>query len=93
MTIATAVEILNVPAPSPPVPHVSMAPGGASTFNALARMIRAAPVNSAIVSPRTLKPIRNALAWVGVAVPDINDSKAASASVSLRPAPSVILRR
>ena len=52
-TSAAAVEMLKVPAPSPPVPTVSMAPGGASIGSALARMVRAAPVISLTVSPRT----------------------------------------
>src|ERR1043165_5099705 len=43
-TRALAVEILKVPEASPPVPTVSMVPGGASIASALARMMRAAAI-------------------------------------------------
>ena len=39
-TKAAQVETLKVPLPSPPVPHVSMAPSGARTFTIFARMAR-----------------------------------------------------
>ena len=54
-TKALAVEMLKLPEASPPVPQVSIVPGGASTATALARMIRAAPAISSTVSPRTLQ--------------------------------------
>ena len=63
-TLATtrpvAVEMLKVPEASPPVPTVSIVPGGASIVTALARMMRAAPVISSTVSPRTRSAINNA---------------------------------
>ena len=72
-TIAAAVEMLKVPALSPPVPTVSMAPAGAAIGKALARMVRAAPVISSTVSPRSRNAIRNAPICDGVALPDIID--------------------
>ncbi len=42
-TSALAVEMLKLPDASPPVPQVSIVPGGASIVTAFARMIRAAP--------------------------------------------------
>ncbi len=83
-TIATAVEILSVPFASPPVPHVSIAPGGAFIRTARERIARAAPTNSSVVSPRTLMPIRRAPICASVASPDIITEKAFSASASLR---------
>ena len=56
----TAVEMLSVPWPSPPVPHRSIAPGGASIAFMLARMTRAAPTISATVGPRRDCADRNA---------------------------------
>src|SRR5437870_6996774 len=81
-TRALAVEMLKLPEPSPPVPTVSIVPGGASIASALARMIRAAPVISSTVSPRTRSPIRKAPICDGVALPLMMMSKAASASLS-----------
>ena len=52
-TKAARVEMLNVPAPSAPVPHRSTAPSGASTRTARARMTRAKAASSSGVSPRT----------------------------------------
>ena len=74
--------MLNVPEASPPVPTVSIVPGGASMVRALARMMRAAPVISSTVSPRTLSAIRKAPICDGVALPLIMISNAASASLS-----------
>ena len=56
-TKAAQVEILCVPLASPPVPQVSMAPSGARTLTARARMARAAPVISSTLSPRARMPI------------------------------------
>jgi hypothetical protein len=80
---ALAVEMLKLPEASPPVPQVSIASGGASTASAFARMIRAAPVISSIVSPRTLSAIKKAPICDGVALPLMMMSNAASASLSL----------
>ena len=81
-TSALAVEMLNVPDASPPVPTVSIVPGGASIVSALARIVRAAPVISSTVSPRTLSAIRNAPICDGVALPLMMMSNAVSASLS-----------
>ena len=71
--------MLKVPEPSPPVPQVSMVPGGASIVSALARMMRAAPVISSTVSPRTRSAIRKPPICDGVALPLMMMSNAASA--------------
>src|SRR6516162_9581219 len=80
-TSALAVEMLKLPEASPPVPQVSIAPGGASTTSALARMIRAAPAISSTVSPRTRSAIRKAPICDAVAFPLMMISNAASAWV------------
>ena len=59
--------------------------GGASIASALARMVRAAPVISSTVSPRTRSAIRKAPICAGVRFPDIMISKAASDSCWLEP--------
>src|SRR5271165_830276 len=86
-TSALAVDMLKLPEASPPVPQVSIVPGGASIATAFARMIRAAPVISSTVSPRTLSAIRKAPICDGVASPLIMMSNAASASLSLKQRP------
>ena len=83
-TSALAVEMLKLPEESPPVPQVSIVPGGASICTALARMIRAAPAISSTVSPRTRNAIRKPPICDGVASPLMMMSNAASASLSLR---------
>src|SRR4029079_15417866 len=90
-TKAAQVETLNVPLPSPPVPHVSMAPSGACTFSTFARMARAAPAISSTVSPRTRSAINRPLTCAGVADPDITSSKASAASSWLRLLPEATL--
>src|SRR6266851_4823161 len=87
-TSAVAVEMLKVPEASPPVPTVSIVPGGASIVSALARIVRAAPVISSTLSPRTLSAIKKAPICDGVALPLMMMSNAASAwlSDSARPA-------
>ena len=86
-TNALAVEMLKLPEESPPVPQVSIVPGGASIATAFARMIRAAPVISSTVSPRTLSAIRKAPICDGVASPLMMMSNAPSASLSLKRRP------
>ncbi len=86
-TSALAVEMLKLPEASPPVPQVSMAPGGASIATAFARMIRAAPAISSTVSPRTRSAIRKPPICDGVASPLMMMSNAASASASRKAAP------
>ena len=46
-TIAATVEMLNVPAPSPPVPTMSITSAPASTTTMCSRMARANPASSA----------------------------------------------
>src|SRR5680860_156577 len=92
-TNATQVEILCVPLASPPVLHVSMASSGARTFTARARMARAAPAISSMLSPRTRIPIKRAPICASVAPPDMIVSKAAAASISARVWPAATLRR
>src|SRR5215470_13803362 len=84
---ALAVEMLKLPEESPPVPQVSIVPGGASMASAFARMIRAAPVISSTVSPRTLRAIKKAPICEGEALPLMMTSNAASAWLSLRLCP------
>ena len=86
-TNAAHVDMFNVPIPSPPVPAVSIAFGGASIVIALSRMAIAAPAISSTVSPRTLIPIKRAPIWLGVDSPDITISNAVLASVLLKLAP------
>ena len=60
---ATAVEILNVPLASPPVPQVSTREARSSSLNgkvtAVARMASAKPVNSSAVTRRAASAVRN----------------------------------
>ena len=86
-TSAAAVEMLNVPLASPPVPQVSMVPSGASIFSARARIACAPPVISSTVSPRTRSAIRKPPIWDGVASPAIIASKAARDSFTESAAP------
>ena len=76
-----------MPEASPPVPQVSMAPGGASMVSILARMARAAPVISSTVSPRTRKAMSRPPIWLGVASPDMMISKASSACALVKASP------
>jgi hypothetical protein len=59
ITSAAAVEILNVPEASPPVPQVSITLGPASTTIMRSRMARAKPASSPAVSPFILSATRN----------------------------------
>src|SRR3990170_7711378 len=92
-TKAAQVEILCVPLASPPVPQVSMAPSGARTLTARARMARAAPAISSTVSPRARIPISNAPTCTSVAAPDMISAKISAASFSVNVSPAAILRR
>ena len=66
-TMDDAVDTLNVPWLSPPVPTMSTAPAGAVMRFILARIIWAAPVISSTVSPRTRSAMRNAPICAGEA--------------------------
>jgi hypothetical protein len=83
-TSAAAVETLKLPEASPPVPQVSIAPGGAAIATAFDRMMRAAPAISSTDSPRTRSAIRKAPICEGVASPLMMMSNARSASPSPR---------
>src|SRR5258705_1915303 len=80
-----AVDTLNVPAASPPVPQVSTARNcaGSDTWIACSRMTRARPVTSSTVSPFRRSAVKNAPSCEGVAVPVMISSIADAASVSL----------
>ena len=83
-TKAVVVEMLKVPAPSPPVPQVSTtADPGAWIRVARRRMTRAAPASSSKVSPLVASAAMNAPIWALESVPekissiisDISDSE------------------
>ena len=52
-TKETAVEIFKVPSPSPPVPHRSIAPGGAVIVRIWSRIEMTAPTSSSTVGLRS----------------------------------------
>ena len=79
-TRATAVEMLNVPRTSPPVPQVSMVPSGAVTASARERMARTKPASSPAVSPRAWRPTSMPPSCAGVTSPSSTASMKRSAS-------------
>ena len=85
--MAAQVETLKVLWPSPPVPTMSTASGGASTGSMRSRIRREAPVISEMVSPRTRSAMRKAAICTGLATPDIMVSKASTISSSASEAP------
>ena len=89
--IAASVETLSEPEPSPPVPTMSIASGGAFTATILARIAATAPVISSTVSPRTLSAMRNPPICEGVTSPDSIESNALSASLRVSVAPAATL--
>ena len=82
-TREATVEMLKVPAPSPPVPQVSTA-SSARRGSARSRMVRAKPTTSSSVSPRTASAASSAPIWAGVAAPSMIAAMAAAASSSER---------
>jgi len=79
------VEILKVFLPSPPVPQVSTITGERASIRvAFCRMIRAAPVTSAIVSPLIRNAVIKAAIWAGVACPSITSSMTSIISASFK---------
>ena len=68
-TNATAVEILNVFSPSPPVPHVSRRGSSRSIFKDLSLIAVAKPAISVGVSPFIFIAIIKAPNWAGVTSP------------------------
>ena len=89
-TSAEAVEMLNVPLRSPPVPQVSMTSvafvGMRVTFS---RMTSAHPATSSGVSPFRRNATRNPAICASVACPDMIACMAASASALGRSSPSI----
>src|SRR5215470_2394753 len=95
-TNAVAVETLNVPEASPPVPHVSTSisrsvPVSAAVSSArvwtlatFERITCAKPINSSTVSPFIRSAVRNAAICASVAVPDMIASIAPAASMRVR---------
>ena len=78
-TRETAVEMLKVEAPSPPVPQVSIRPVAfGDILVAAARMAAAAPATTSALSPRMESPIRMAAIWAGVASPFMMAEKTVS---------------
>src|SRR6266436_1521138 len=92
-TIAEAVDMLNVPVSSPPVPHVSTSPVGrgssrAKTGAACCRITRANPDNSSTLTARWLRAI-SMRTISGVATrPESISSMNASASARESPRPA-----
>src|SRR5262245_36329181 len=103
-TNAVAVDTLNVPDASPPVPAVSISisrsvPARAvptsprvRTRTALSRMTSARPMSSSTVSPFMRSAVRKAATWTEVAAPDMRASIAAAASRRVRSRRSTSVR-
>src|SRR5207247_2067485 len=103
-TNAVAVEMLNVPEASPPVPQVSTSisrsvPVSPATSSArvrtratLPRMTWAKPISSSTVSPFMRNAVRNAAICALVATPDMIASIAADASMRVRSRRSTSVR-
>src|SRR6266849_4014305 len=103
-TNAVAVEMLNVPEASPPVPQVSTSisrsvPVRPATSSArvrtratLLRMTWAKPISSSTVSPFMRKAVKNAAICALVATPDMIASMAADASMRVRSRRSTSVR-
>ena len=82
-TNAVAVEILNVPLRSPPVPQVSTTSGSSTRMRtAFSRMTRTDPTTSSTVSPFIRNAVRYAAIWAGVAAPSMISRITPSASAS-----------
>jgi hypothetical protein len=86
-TSAAEVEMLNVSAPSPPVPQVSTRSGWAAPASRGPRIARAQPAISSGVSPFIRSATRKPEIWAGVASPLITCIIAACASSAGRSRP------
>ena len=85
MTIATVVEMLKVPALSPPVPQVSSSGERRVRIGGTRRRIASAmPAISSGASPFMRSATANAAIWAGVASPASTCSMLARASSRLR---------
>ena len=87
-TSAATVEMLNVPASSPPVPTMSITPGPASTVTMCSRMARANPASSDAVSPFTRSATKNAPTAASCMPPSSSSVMASWASAEVRSAPA-----
>ncbi len=90
VTIAAAVEMLNVVTLPPPVPAVSTSAEGseAGTGTIAFRSARTPPAISLAATPFALSPTSKPAIWASEAEPSMNRSKAASAASALRAPPS-----
>src|SRR5436190_12903353 len=84
-TKAAMVDTFTLWLRSPPVPHVSMASGPASTRSAKSSMVRTRPVISSMVSPLVRRAMAKPAIWAGVALPSRMSLKAAPACSVVRP--------
>ena len=83
------VEMLNVPSPSPPVPHMSIACGSSAlTFTDFSRIVRANPTSSSTVSPFARRATRSPAIWASDAWSVMISSSADEASSVVRSSPS-----
>ena len=87
-TSAAAVEMLKVPARSPPVPQVSTAGVRSGTGTAWSRIDLTIPVSSSTVSPLIRSAASKAPIWAGVATPSNISSITARAVAVSRSCPS-----
>src|SRR5690606_5850427 len=84
-TSAAAVEMLNVPDRSPPVPHVSnTSSGSASSATASRRIVCANPTSSAGRSPFMARPTSSPAICAGAASPRMITAMASAASLVVR---------
>ena len=88
-TIAAAVEMLNVPAPSPPVPTMSTTGERLGvTGTTCSRIASAKPAISSAVSPFVRRATRNPAIWAGVSSPSMTEPISSRASARERWCPS-----
>ena len=87
-TNEAAVEILNVPRASPPVPHISMAGETSGTGTIFSLIALAKPAISSTVSPLVRNAIRNPAIWASLNFPDMIESITSNALSCERSSPS-----
>ena len=89
-TIAAAVLMLNVPLPSPPVPHVSTRSWRSDVIVVMClRIARAAPATSSAVSPFSLSFSNKEAIWSSSHCPLITRSITSAISAIVRSSPEV----
>ncbi|MMZ60154.1 hypothetical protein D1872_222290 [compost metagenome] len=87
-TSAAAVEMLNVPPPSPPVPHVSSSPSPhISSRIAFSRIVSTNPTISSTVSPFIRRAVKKPAICIGCASPSIISLIASRASSRVSDSP------